>query len=147
MSPDDYKKLRIIRRRKENEALYIPTLGRDDLSDINSGILNNNNNNNNDVSTNGDVNTADEDNLSLSAFDSPMNASPSSVCSSATSTATGSVTGGQALNSKDKLFGEYPCKVCGKVFTKVKSRSAHMKVHGAGAAAAATALASMRIQI
>lgn len=29
----------------------------------------------------------------------------------------------------------YPCKVCGREFSKVKSRSAHMKTHGAGAAA------------
>ncbi|KAH8268543.1 hypothetical protein KR026_008527 [Drosophila bipectinata] len=29
-------------------------------------------------------------------------------------------------NAKD---GEFPCKVCGKVFNKVKSRSAHMKTH------------------
>ena len=28
----------------------------------------------------------------------------------------------------------YPCKLCGKVFQKVKSRSAHMKIHGSGSA-------------
>lgn len=36
----------------------------------------------------------------------------------------------------------YPCKVCGREFSKVKSRSAHMKTHGAGAAAAAAAAAA-----
>ncbi|XP_043652819.1 mucin-5AC isoform X1 [Drosophila teissieri] len=36
---------------------------------------------------------------------------------------------GGATNIAIAKEGEFPCKVCGKVFNKVKSRSAHMKTH------------------
>ncbi|XP_059217872.1 homeobox protein 5 isoform X2 [Stomoxys calcitrans] len=32
-------------------------------------------------------------------------------------------------NNANKDITEFPCKVCGKVFSKIKSRSAHMKTH------------------
>nr|NP_001262416.1 uncharacterized protein Dmel_CG16779, isoform B [Drosophila melanogaster]AGB95798.1 uncharacterized protein Dmel_CG16779, isoform B [Drosophila melanogaster] len=36
---------------------------------------------------------------------------------------------GNTTNIPIAKEGEFPCKVCGKVFNKVKSRSAHMKTH------------------
>ncbi|KAH8375119.1 hypothetical protein KR200_002692 [Drosophila serrata] len=48
--------------------------------------------------------------------------------SSATSATSKSEQGINAIPGAAKE-GEFPCKVCGKVFNKVKSRSAHMKTH------------------
>ena len=41
------------------------------------------------------------------------------------------VTGGQQAQAAPSSEGkpEFKCKVCGRVFAKVKSRSAHMKIH------------------
>lgn len=55
-----------------------------------------------------------DDNASSSLIDS-ANPSPATSVSSSTAES-------------------FPCKLCGKVFSKVKSRSAHMKIHGSGAA-------------
>ena len=114
--PEEYKRLRIVRRRKEQEGLFYsnPVVTKEEETE------------DNDVDNKSAVD-GDEDALSI---DSPMNASPSSVSSTATAGAS-VVVGGK---SKEKS-GLFPCRVCGKVFSKVKSRSAHMKVHGAGAAA------------
>ncbi|XP_053204649.1 transcription factor mef2A-like isoform X2 [Panonychus citri] len=116
--PEEYKRLRIVRRRKEQEGLFYsnPVVTKEEETE------------DNDVDNKSAVD-GDDDALSI---DSPMNASPSSVSSTTTSaTPIGGVVVG---NSKEKS-GLFPCRVCGKVFSKVKSRSAHMKVHGAGAAA------------
>lgn len=106
--------MRIIRRKKEQERIYY----------TNSVI---NREKENSLENNGGV-VNDDDNISLSAFDSPMNASPCSASSNATSTTT------STTNSKEVRKIDFPCKICGKIFSKVKSRSAHMKIHGTGAA-------------
>uniref|UniRef100_T1KE71 Uncharacterized protein n=1 Tax=Tetranychus urticae TaxID=32264 RepID=T1KE71_TETUR len=117
--PEEYKRLRIIRRRKEQEGLFYG----------NQVVTKEEETEDNDVDNKSAVEGENGDDDALS-IDSPMNASPSSVSSTATSGITVSVGGS---SNKDKS-GNFPCRVCGKVFSKVKSRSAHMKVHGAGAA-------------
>uniref|UniRef100_T1IPX5 Transcriptional-regulating factor 1 n=1 Tax=Strigamia maritima TaxID=126957 RepID=T1IPX5_STRMM len=39
------------------------------------------------------------------------------------------MTNSTTSTTSTEVLGEFPCKVCGKVFPKVKSRSAHMKSH------------------
>lgn len=93
VSPDDYRRLRCLRRRREQDGLL----------------------------------QSQED----TAITGPPGASPlgASQDSSPASAAPPPLT--NTVEQPPPPQQEFPCKLCGRVFAKVKSRNAHMKSHGA----------------
>lgn len=122
--PEEYRRLRVIRRKRENETYFYNLRSKEGEENNNNIKLDFEMDNNNDINgslTNSGQSSDIEDNAS-SLIDS-RNPSP------ATSVGSQNVT---VINSVPE--SSYPCKLCGKVFQKVKSRSAHMKIHGSGSA-------------
>lgn len=118
--PEEYRKLRIIRRKREQEMFHAKSITPpiqeaeeqevplDNASRSCSPILT------------GSLTCADSDGSSMTGFDS-MNPSPAA-----------SSTGSIVNNNNQGESSGFPCKLCGKVFNKIKSRSAHMKIHSSG---------------
>ncbi|XP_061397062.1 serine-rich adhesin for platelets-like [Musca vetustissima] len=100
----------------------------------NNNNASNNSNNNNQNSTNPNASSA---NTSSASNNNNSNNHQQTTMHSGSNTL--QLNGSQSAmpgsgNSKDpnnanKDITEFPCKVCGKVFNKIKSRSAHMKTH------------------
>lgn len=118
---DEYRKLRVIRRRKE-QSLYAPEAERQkhdvEEDEESHSILNGGDDDSRSQTPSGLNSCYPEsgDEGSTTGFESGNpSPAPSSV-------------GSVGVNNNN--HGEYPCKICGKVFNKIKSRSAHMKIHG-----------------
>lgn len=127
--PDEYKRLRIIRRKREQEGIFykrdnnnceeVVNRNHDPLMSVDDFIVkeeckSTNDEVNSDRTTPATTAPLDSDRDEEMSNDSRgISPSPSSVGSVGTTSST-----------------EYPCKVCGKVFYKLKSRGAHMKIHG-----------------
>lgn len=129
--PEEYKRLRIIRRRREQESLIYGT--RNQASDCTD---------NNDK---GDVihETSDRE---IQFSDTAVTSGPNNNSNAASPIqnsidSTNHPSPSRAVNGSSFIpivgtcdmtlepLEEFPCKICGKVFNKVKSRSAHMKSH------------------
>lgn len=125
--PDEYRRLRLIRRKREQETIFYNLRSKENedgnniieqriKDDVDYDVENNNESEAIGIGHSGQSSDMD-DNVS-SLIDSANPSPATSVGSSAQTT-----------------MSEYPCKLCGKVFQKVKSRSAHMKIHGSGSSA------------
>lgn len=121
--PDEYRRLRVIRRKREHETIFYNLRSKEAEENNNNNIkLEMEIENNAESELNGLANScqsSDVDDNTSSLLDSG-NPSPATSVSSFSATAANECS--------------YPCKLCGKVFQKVKSRSAHMKIHGSGSA-------------
>lgn len=126
--PDEYRRLRVIRRKREQDSIFYKRDNNncEDVIDRNSSrdplvedcVMKDdckitNDDVNSDRTTPATTGFMDSDRDEDTSNDSRgLSPAPSSVGSSI----------GTSI--------EYPCKVCGKVFFKLKSRGAHMKIHG-----------------
>ena len=126
--PDEYRKLRILRRKREQEGLHaksVPALEGVDKHD--SGL--------NPIVEDSSHEVANPASRSCSPFlgslpypDSEASGSMTGFDSMNPSPAPSS-TGSMVNNNNQGESSGFPCKLCGKVFSKIKSRSAHMKIH------------------
>ncbi|CAG2161919.1 unnamed protein product, partial [Oppiella nova] len=133
--PEEYRRLRVIRRKRENET-YFYNLRSKEGEDNPTNHNNNNNGNNNSIKYETDFdadNNNDTDCLTNGGSGLGVNSAQSSDVEDNVSSFLDSANPSPATSVGSQL-GDYPCKLCGKVFQKVKSRSAHMKIHGSGAA-------------
>ncbi|XP_054714606.1 uncharacterized protein LOC129224210 [Uloborus diversus] len=130
--PDEYKRLRLIRRRKEQESLYYNLRSKEESQDDEEKSLKH--------SSSPPCSTTRK----AAIEDAPENVSingslPTDKCTTKSSghgnspAVTTSTYNGSNLSSAYDFpiepLEEFPCKICGKIFSKVKSRSAHMKSH------------------
>lgn len=132
--PDEYRKLRIIRRKREQDGFHAvksippPILEEEDekQSDLpevasvepeDQSLDAANGSRSCSPILTGSLTCPDSDGSSMTGFDS-MNPSPAPSST------------GSFVNNNNQGESGFPCKQCGKVFSKIKSRSAHMKIHG-----------------
>ncbi|XP_067617284.1 serine-rich adhesin for platelets isoform X1 [Eurosta solidaginis] len=112
----------------------IHTYGRNANNHNNNNNNNNNhhNHNNNNNATSNTTNTINSSSMGGTTNIVQPNINGTSQTGNLT-TGTGNILVKDAnpsgANTANKDITEFPCKVCGKVFNKVKSRSAHMKTH------------------
>lgn len=127
--PDEYRKLRIIRRKREQDGFHavksIPAaIPEEEEKQSELGVeaedqsldAGNGSRSCSPILT-GSLTCPDSDGSSMTGFDS-MNPSPAPSST------------GSFVNNNNQGESGFPCKLCGKVFSKIKSRSAHMKIHG-----------------
>lgn len=134
--PDDYKRLRIVRRKKEQAGYFysqsVKTAADDELVDGNEALEDTASVLNGqfcDASSNHCDESMDCDEEAELGLDILTNSSDRFEDSLNPSPAASSV-GSLSLNRDcSNALVDYPCRICGKTFNKVKSRSAHMKVH------------------
>ena len=128
MCQDEYRRLRVIRRKREHETYFYNLRSKE--GEENNNETNNNNNIKLDFETD---NNNDMNGLANSGQSSDIDDNASSLMDSTNPSPATSV--GSAVTASISVPEcSYPCKLCGKVFQKVKSRSAHMKIHGSGSA-------------
>lgn len=127
--PEEYRKLRVIRRKREQDGFHaksIPPMILEEDGEKHGSIgppveencdrlVNGGSRSCSPILT-GSLTCPDSDGSSMTGFDS-MNPSPAP-------SSTGSM-----VNNNNQGESGFPCKLCGKVFNKIKSRSAHMKIH------------------
>ncbi|GFX31367.1 zinc finger protein 541 [Trichonephila clavipes] len=128
--PDEYKRIRLIRRRKEQESLMYNLRSKEEAQEKEEKSRKRNASPNNSSRKNEDVP------VKHAAVNGSVMSSKSAVKTSTrgnASTVSTSTYNGSGVSSAYDFtidsFDEYPCKICGKIFSKVKSRSAHMKSH------------------
>ncbi|GIY07466.1 zinc finger protein 541 [Caerostris extrusa] len=109
--PDEYKRIRLIRRRKEQESL-IYNLRSKEEAQIRKRKAD-----------------APEKHTTVNGS---VSASKSQTKTSAHENSTYNGSDVSSTYDFTEPMDGYPCKVCGKIFSKVKSRSAHMKSHRQG---------------
>ena len=124
--PDEYRRLRVIRRKREHETIFY-NLRSKEGEENNNETNNNNNSNTNGIKMEFDIE------VGHSGQSSDVDDNGSSLMDSTNPSPATSVGSQQAAPASVPEFS-FPCKLCGKVFQKVKSRSAHMKIHGSGSA-------------
>ncbi|XP_015926760.1 zinc finger protein 541 [Parasteatoda tepidariorum] len=125
--PDEYKRIRLIRRRKEQESLYYNLRSKEDMQENEEK----NKRNPSPPTVNGRKNAEESSEKHIT-----VNGTASEVKTCFTTTASSystSTYNGTGITSTYEFTPEplekFPCKICGKIFNKVKSRSAHMKSH------------------
>jgi hypothetical protein len=126
--PEEYRRLRIIRRKREQEGIFYKRDNNncEDVIDRNStrdslaedSIIR-------EECKEEDVNSDRDTPLTTGFMDSDQDEDMSND-SRVVSPAPSSV--GSSIGASPSI--EYPCKLCGKIFYKLKSRGAHMKIHG-----------------
>ncbi|GIX66669.1 mitotic deacetylase-associated SANT domain protein [Caerostris darwini] len=122
--PDEYKRIRLIRRRKEQESLIYNLRSKEEAQVKEE------------KSRKRSCSPAGRKNEDAPEKHTAVNGSVSaSKSQTKTSAHENSTYNGSDISSTydftEPMEG-YPCKVCGKIFSKVKSRSAHMKSHRQG---------------
>ncbi|CAL1266686.1 unnamed protein product [Larinioides sclopetarius] len=126
--PDEYKRIRLIRRRKEQESLIYNLRSKEEAQE------NEEKSNKRSASPSTTTSRKNED-ASEKQVNGSVTTSKSDIKTTVhgNSTVSTSTYNGSAVSSTYDFtiepLEEFPCKICGKVFSKVKSRSAHMKSH------------------
>ncbi|KAG8190118.1 hypothetical protein JTE90_026688 [Oedothorax gibbosus] len=132
--PDEYKRIRFIRRRKEQESLIYNLRSKEEeeaKEEKEKGRRNN-------PSPAHGRSIPGRRNEEVAEKHPAVNGTPSKEVKTTSAQRTEShvptsTYNGSGLNSTYDFtlepLEEFPCKICGKVFSKVKSRSAHMKSH------------------
>ncbi|XP_023239416.1 uncharacterized protein LOC111638023 [Centruroides sculpturatus] len=131
--PEEYKRLRLIRRRREQQSqenmIYVTRNQTSDCTENEKGDVQEANDREMQFS---DTTVTSGNGLVISNGASPVqNTGEATNHSSPSRTANGSnfipIVG--TCDMPLEPLEEFPCKICGKIFNKVKSRSAHMKSH------------------
>ncbi|EDV93135.1 GH19137 [Drosophila grimshawi] len=91
-------------------------------------VAHTNGNNSSNTNTNANNNNSNNNNMN-SNITNATGTSINPTLLSAVATTSTATKDSNSNNSNIAKDTEFPCKVCGKVFNKVKSRSAHMKTH------------------
>lgn len=125
--PDEYKRLRSIRRKREQESIDYNL-----RSNLQNPVQE-------DTFTYNSVNTVPDNKDEMKRLETPLNNGPLkfsnqtsplfSSMSPLLSTASGREIPVSGYEPAPQLQDQFPCQVCGRVFSKVKARSAHMKIH------------------
>ncbi|GFQ87091.1 mitotic deacetylase-associated SANT domain protein [Trichonephila clavata] len=128
--PDEYKRIRLIRRRKEQESLMYNLRSKEEAQEKEEKSRKRN------ASPSASSRKNEDVPVKHAAVNGSVMSSKSEVKTSTrgnASTVSTSTYNGSGVSSAYDFtidsFDEYPCKICGKIFSKVKSRSAHMKSH------------------
>ncbi|XP_061387051.1 homeobox protein 5-like [Musca vetustissima] len=95
----------------------------------NSNSSNNNQNNTNPNASSANTSSASNNNNSNNHQQTTMHSGSNTLQLNGSQSAMPGCGNSKDPNNANKDITEFPCKVCGKVFNKIKSRSAHMKTH------------------
>ncbi|XP_035218844.1 suppressor of activated egl-4 protein 1-like [Stegodyphus dumicola] len=132
--PDEYKRIRLIRRRKEQESLYYNLRSKEEFQENEEKSVKQNSSPTTTPNRRQGIEDTSEKRVAVNGSVSSSKSSEikTSVHNNTSSAATSTYNGSNVASTYDftmEPLEEFPCKICGKVFPKVKSRSAHMKSH------------------